>query len=186
MKKLTLTSLLFIATLASLGCVEISSAPKVPETDVVTLAKYREWTLVNPTPELMAPLPAISCAIIPGRQEPSPHLHKYVSVFVNPVGREQMMTMLEPKFPVGSMIVKEKLGKPDSTTPEVLTVMIKREQGYNPDNGDWEYLVLDGTASTIVERGKLTRCSGCHRSYKHSDFVTRTYLPQAVRRELKR
>ena len=185
MKKLTWTSLLFIATLASLGCVVMTSAPTVPENDLTTLAKYRQWTLVNPTPELMAPLPAISCAIIPGRQEPSPHLHKYVSVFVNPVGREQMMTKREPKFPVGSMIVKEKLGKPDSTTPEVLTVMIKREAGYYPENGDWEYLVLNGTASTIVERGKLERCSGCHRYYKHSDFVTRTYLPQTVRSELK-
>ena len=185
MKKAILTSLLFIATLAALGCVVMSSAPSALEKDLATLAKYRQWTLVNPTPELMAPLPAISCAIIPGREERSPHLHKYVSVFVNPVGREQMMTKQEPKFPVGSMIVKEKLGKPDSTTPEVLTVMIKRESGYNPENGDWEYLVLNGTASSIFERGKLERCSGCHRSYKHSDFVTRTYLPQTVRSELK-
>ena len=140
---------------------------------------------MNPTPELMEPLAATSCAIIPGRQEPSPHLHKYVSVFVNPVGREQMMTKQEPKFPVGSMIIKEKLGKPDSTTPEVLTAMIKREPGYNPANGDWEYLVLNGTASMIVERGKLERCSSCHSSYKHTDFVTRTYLPATVARELK-
>jgi hypothetical protein len=92
-----------------------------------------------------------------GRQEPSPHLHKYISVFVNPVGREQMMTKQTPEFPVGSMIVKEKLATADSTTPELLTAMIKRAPGYNPEGGDWEYLVLDGTASKIVERGKLIR-----------------------------
>jgi len=63
--------------------------------------------------------------------------------------------------------------------------MIKREPGYNPESGDWEYLVLDGGASKIVERGKLTRCSGCHRPYKSSDFITRTYLPETVRSDLK-
>jgi hypothetical protein len=126
----------------------------------------------------MAPASAIACAIVIGREKSSPHLNKWVSVFVNPVGREQMMTKQRPKFPVGSMIVKEKLGSADSTTPELLTVMIKREPGYDPKNGDWEYLVLDGPASKIVEQGKLARCSGCHRSYDYSDFVTRTYLPR--------
>jgi hypothetical protein len=106
-------------------------------------------------------------------------------VFVNPVGREQMMTKTTPEFPIGSMIVKEKLGTADSTTPEVLTAMIKRGPGYNPDGGDWEYLVLDGTASKIVERGKLARCSECHRPYEHSDYVTRTYFPQTLRDKLK-
>ena len=185
MRRTILTNLVFVAALAMLGCAEASSStPSIQEPDLAALTKYREWTLVNPTPQLMEPLPAISCTMIPGRQEPSPHLHKYISVFVNPVGREEMMTKRQPKFPIGSMIVKEKLGSPDSTAPEVLTVMIKRKPGYNPENGDWEYLVLDGPASKIVERGKLTRCSSCHSSYEHSDFVTRTYLPQTVTRGL--
>lgn len=95
------------------------------------------------------------------------------------------MTKLSPKFPVGSIIVKEKLGSPDSTQPELLTAMIKRGPGYNPESGDWEYLVLDGAASKIIEQGKLTRCSGCHRPYQSSDFVTRTYLPATVQSKLK-
>ena len=177
---------LFLPTLAMLGCaVTTHSSSKPPGSgDLANLAEYRKWTLVNPTPQLMDPLPAISCAVIPGREKSSPHLHKYISVFVNPVGRDAMMTRQLPKFPVGSMIVKEKLGSPDSTTPEVLTAMIKREPGYNPESGDWEYLVLDGPASKIVQQGKLARCSGCHQAYKQSDFVTRTYLPPAVRSKL--
>lgn len=133
----------------------------------------------------MEPLSAMSCAIIPGRNEKSPHTNKYVSVFVNPVGREQMMTKQRPKFPVGTMIVKEKHGSLDSNNPEMLTAMIKRQPGYNPETGDWEYLVLDGAATTIVEQGKLDRCSGCHRLYKSTDFITRTYLPRTVASELK-
>ena len=186
MKRTILRAFLFIPTLAMLGCaVAGHSSRSVPESDLANLAKYRQWTLVNPTPQLMEPLPAISCTMIPGRQEPSPHLHKYISVFVNPVAREEMMTRQSPKFPIGSMIVKEKLGSVDSTTPELLTAMIKRAPGYNPEGGDWEYLVLDGAASKIVEQGKLTRCSGCHRPYQHSDFVTRTYLPETVSKNLK-
>jgi hypothetical protein len=159
--------------------------PSAPDPDLEILAKYKKWTLVNPTPELMEPLPAISCGLIPGRREGSPHLHKYVSVFVNSVGKEAMMKMARPMYPVGSMIVKEKLASADSTKPELLTAMIKREAGYNPESGDWEYLVLDGAASEIVERGKLTRCSGCHQAYKHRDFITRTYLPSDIQRKLK-
>ena len=186
MKRTILTSLLFVAALALLGCAEANSStqtaaltPTALDHDLAELAKYRQWTLVNPKPELMEPQSARDCAINPGRQESSPHLRKYISVFVNPVGREQMLTTDQPpKFPAGSMIVKEKLGSRDSTTPEVLTVMIKRKPGYNPESGDWEYLVLDGAATKIVEQGKLTRCSSCHNYYKHSDFVTRTYLPR--------
>ena len=186
MKTTILIALLFLPALTMVGCAEVSrSSPKEPDSDLPTLAKYRQWTLVNPTPQFMEPLSALSCAINVGRQEDSPHLRKYVSVFVNPVGREQMMTKQSPKFPVGTMIVKEKLGSPDSKEPELLTAMIKRAPGYNPENGDWEYLTLNGAATRIVEQGKLTRCSGCHKWYKDRDFITRTYLPEEVAKKLK-
>jgi hypothetical protein len=178
--------LLFLPALAMVGCAVASkSSPSVPVSDLLTLAKYRQWTLVNPTPQLMAPASAISCAITVGRDQSSPHVNKYVSVFVNPVGRDQMMSKQDPRFPVGTMIVKEKLGSPDSTKPELLTAMIKRGPGFNPESGDWEYLVLDGAASMIVEQGKLTKCSSCHNFYKDSDFITRSYLPETVKAELK-
>ena len=186
-KRTILLPFVLIPSLILLGLAVASySSPSAPDSELASLAAYRQWTLVNPTPQLMEPLSALSCALIPGRQEPSPHLHKYISVFVNPVGREQMMTKQTPEFPVGSMIVKEKLATADSTAPELLTAMIKRAPGYNPEGGDWEYLVLDGTAAKIVERGKLTRCSECHRPYEHSDFVTRTYFPATLRDKLNR
>src|SRR5688500_3414875 len=181
-----LSFLLFLPTVAMFGCTVASqSSPAGQDKDLATVASYRKWTLVNPTPQLMEPLAALSCAIIPGRQEGSPHLHKYINVFVNPVGREAMMSKQTPKFPVGSMIVKEKHGSVESMMPEVLTVMIKREAGYNPESGDWEYLVLDGAASRIVERGKLTRCSSCNVVYERRDFVSRTYILRDVVQELK-
>jgi hypothetical protein len=177
MKRTVLKSLLLLSALASVGCAVIMlSSPSEPDKDLLSLAKYRQWNLVNPTPQLMQPQAAEDCAIIFGRDKSSPHLNKYISVYVNPVGREAMMGKRDSKFPAGSMIVKEKLGKPDSKKPEMLTAMIKREAGYNPETGDWEFLVLDGQAIAILERGKLERCSGCHKSYTYSDFVTKTYV----------
>ena len=189
MKITTLTKLLIIPVVVLTAWVVVTrsaSTQPAPDPDLESLAKYKQWTLVNPTPQLMEPLPAISCVRNPpGREQGSPHLHKYVSVFVNSIGRKAMMTQLLPKFPVGSMIVKEKLPSANADKPELLTAMIKREAGYNPESGDWEYLVLDGPASEIQERGKLTRCAGCHAAYERNDYVTRTYLPDNVMRKLK-
>lgn len=148
------------------------------------IAKYRQWTLVNPTPVLMAPQAALQC-IIDFDKEPNPHERSYVSVFVNPKGASAMMTEARPVFPEGSIIVKEKLSSEVSQKPTLLTAMVKRKKGYNPKSRDWEYLVLDGPASQILERGKLARCNGCHTAYEDTDFVTRHYLPSMVHRHLR-
>src|SRR5262245_37354949 len=122
--KTTILKAFVISAFAMLGWAVASySTPSAPEGDLASLAKYREWAVVNPKPQLMAPLAADSCAMILGRQKPSPHLNKYISVFVNSVGREEMMTKRSPKFPIGSMIVKEKYDSADSTKPEMLTAM---------------------------------------------------------------
>ncbi|MEO6393287.1 MAG: cytochrome P460 family protein [Pyrinomonadaceae bacterium] len=156
-----------------------------PDPLLTKLATYRKWKLVNPTPQLMEPLAAISCARIVGRSEGSPHLHKYISVYVSDEGSGAMLQQLKPAFPVGSIIVKEKLAEKTSTEPELLTVMLKREPGYNEAGGNWEYLVLDGKGTKIEQRGKLASCNSCHIEYKHSDYVTRTYLSNEVRNGLK-
>jgi hypothetical protein len=165
------------------------SQPKPPEAVSPTdprLAKfvdYKKWTLVNPTPELMDPVSAIACDYV--RAHPSPHAAKWVSVYVNDVGREAMMARKKPTFPVGSAIIKEKLNSKTSTTPELLTVMVKHEPGYDPNKGDWEYLVLNGSATEISKSGILDECQSCHTLYKHTDYITRTYLPKEVAQALK-
>jgi hypothetical protein len=146
------------------------------------LSKYRAWTLVNPVPVKMEPAVAQLCAAVVRH---NPHQDKFVSVYVNEAGREAMMTRLRPKFPRGSVIIKEKLSDREGRPPELLTAMIKREEGYNPGGGDWEYLVLDGSVSKIEKRGKLAGCGSCHAAYRDTDYVTRTYLPDEVRRRLR-
>lgn len=79
------------------------------------------------------------------------------------------------KFPVGTVIVKEKLPSKNSSTPELLTVMIKRETGYNSEHGDWQYLVFDSTGTNTAS-GKLDNCIKCHDSQKNQDFVYKNYF----------
>jgi hypothetical protein len=148
-------------------------------------ATYRQWTLVNPTPVIMDLRTAMLCGrpTLPP-DNPNPHSTKYISVYVNQLGREALMTRLKPEFPEGSIIVKEKLSAPHGAVPELLTAMVKREKGYNPGSGDWEYFVLDGSASTIKAQGKIEKCQTCHIDSKNTDYVDRSYLPKEIREKL--
>ncbi len=75
------------------------------------------------------------------------------------------------KFPVGSVIVREKLSKPDDATPQLLAVMVKRAPGFNPKGGDWEFLTVDGALTKVTGRQKKGSCLDCHASQRERDFV---------------
>lgn len=63
--------------------------------------------------------------------------------------------------------------------------MVKREAGYYPDGGDWEYSVMPNDGSTdytahpngmlpaaeTAMRGKLTDCASCHSGAGGGDFL---------------
>jgi hypothetical protein len=149
------------------------------------IAGYKHWTRVNPEPAQVNAQASQLCAALTVPQAPtSPH-DKYITVYVNEIGRHAMMEEKAPHFPQGSVIVKEKLTTPESATPELLTVMIKRKPGYNPESGDWEFVVLDGEGRTVQARGKLENCQSCHLMDKATDYVSRSYLPAEVAKKLR-
>jgi hypothetical protein len=115
-------------------------------------------------------------------------MRKYVTVYVNDLGKKAMVAEKTPIFPVGSVIVKEKLTKPESKSPELMTVMVKREKDFNPDCGDWEFLVFNGDGKQVTARGKIESCANCHRTRPAigADYVFRNYyLPEDKRLALK-
>ena len=148
------------------------------------LSTYKTWTLVNPEPVLMDPIVAADCAA-PNLGARSPHSNKYVAVYVNDAGRHAMMFEKYPSFPEGSIIVKEKLDSKTSQVPELLTIMIKRGEGYDPGNGNWEYLVMDGRGSRVEKPASVEKCQSCHLVNKRTDYVSRIYLPKEIREKLK-
>jgi hypothetical protein len=164
-----------------------ASGPYITEpvgNDVIS--GYKHWTRVNPQPALVLAQVAQLCASASAPPPSSPHgPDKYITVYVNDIGRHAMMEEKTPHFPQGSIIVKEKFRKPKSTTPELLTVMVKRERGYNPESGDWEYMIADGNGLSVQERGKLENCQSCHLMDKNTDYVSRNYLPVEIAKQLK-
>lgn len=168
------------ATALRLGLSENATVPELKD--------YKGWTLVNPQRMYLPPEVSKSCLARNLGWEDStvdPAAGSFISVYVNDAGRQAMTESRMPKFPVGSVIVKEKHPTKDDNAPELLTVMIKREKGFNPTSGDWEYLVTDGPAKQVKGRGKLANCMGCHEKMKEADFVFRQYLPEKARADLK-
>jgi hypothetical protein len=92
-------------------------------------------------------------------------------VYVNSLAREFVSTAPYVQFPLGAIIVREKLAKADDAQPQLLAVMIKRVRGFNPKANDWEFLMLDGATNKILERQKKGSCLDCHASQKQRDFV---------------
>ena len=81
------------------------------------------------------------------------------------------------RFPEGSIIVKEKIGtRQEGKKPVLYTIMRKREPGYNPGVGDWEFSVVDGNGTKLQAIGKLEKCQSCHVEKTESDFVFRPYV----------
>ena len=148
------------------------------------LSGYKKWTLVNPRPVLMDPVVAAGCAAANIRDR-SPHSNKYISVYVNEVGRTAMMAEKNPRFPQGSIIVKAKSSEESGEVPELLTVMVKRGEEYDQGNGNWEYLVMDGDGSRVERPANVESCQRCHLARKDTDYVSRVYLPKAQREKLR-
>jgi hypothetical protein len=130
---------------------------------------YRAWGARLQTPMSMSYQLAQLCRLPSPTEKAmmaqSPHAKYFTQVYVNPVGKgvwEKIAKSPKLSFPVGTVIVKEKLPDPKSKSPVLLTAMRKREKGYNPACFDWEFLALDGKGKEIKEQGKIARCQSCH------------------------
>lgn len=144
------------------------------------LRNYRKWHKVNAGPVRMADRIAAMCAAPQPAIIDSPHGPKFINVYVNRSGQKAMMDYSTKAYPVGTVIVKEKLPRIDSKKPELMTVMVKRKKGSAPSDGDWEFLVTDSDGKTTA-RGKETKhCGTCHRAQIDQGYVFRTYLGMAT------
>lgn len=166
-----------------------ANTPKKVLSGLDEVAGYKNWTKINDKPQFMASRVAAMCASPTQKQiddeAKNPHIEKFINVYINSPGKDEMLTKKSPKFPVGTVIVKEKLSSPDSTAPELLTVIIKREKGFNAEVGDWEFLTLNGDATEVTAKGKLESCQTCHINYDKNDYISRIYLSDEQQKKLK-
>jgi hypothetical protein len=150
----------------------------VPTDDELLAYIKDRAALERVTPQLvdMPKAVAARCSIDAILQS-NPHAKAKFHVFAN---ASAALPLFDPwgKFPEGSLIVKEKFGAEDGKT-KLFTGMWKREKGYFPDCGDWEFFTVDGAATKIVERGKLANCASCHEDFTKGDYVSKDYVKPA-------
>ena len=106
------------------------------------------------------------------RRESRTHDASLGFVYANALAREGFAKDgAGAKFPVGSVIVREKLSSEADVLPQLVAVMIKRAPGFNPSGGDWEFFIADGKLTKVRERQKTGSCLNCHSSQAERDFV---------------
>ena len=158
-----------------------SATPEEFRFDAANLKDKTLWTQVNAGPYYVpSSLAALCAAPMPANyvaeRKANPHAATYIMVYVNNVGRKAMFAKELKQFPKGSIIVKEKVAVDSATrTPLLYTLMTKRERGYNPAVGDWEFSVVSGNGTQLQATGKLENCQACHVAQSDSDFVFAPY-----------
>lgn len=128
------------------------------------LATYKTWQRANSDPlpmpsELwyLCRLPMFSEV---ARQE-SPHSDRFSNVYVNEIGAEASGIFGERTFPVGTVLVKEKLLEVDDAVAAGIGMMFKREAGFDSAAGDWEYMYWEN-GELGQDTTQLAHCQACH------------------------
>jgi hypothetical protein len=112
-----------------------------------------------------------------GEKRHGPHFQHRIVVRVNPDAIEAFKEVGTP-LPVGTTVVKEKHTDIFAKEPAAeYGAMVKREPGYDPAHGDWEYVYVVLKPEKRVSRGRLESCVECHAHAKDQDHLFRTYLP---------
>ena len=177
-----LTAVAVLVLVIALSTRETASAKDEFRFDAATLTDTSLWTKVNNTPYRVGAQADALCRI-PGpadyeeERKTQPHAGTYITVYVNNIGRKSMFAQKVKQFPEGSIIVKQKIGNPvEGSKPLLYTIMRKRERGYNPTVGDWEFAVVGANGTELQAIGKLGNCQSCHTDKSKSDFIFRSYL----------
>ena len=168
-----------VGSILALAACQALAGPPDDSQLAALVGQYAKLHRVTEKPHQMQDTTALLCDAPRVRPPQSPHeaaiLPAYCHVYVNESAKEPI-TKGEKDYPVGSLLVKSKLHLPDSKEPELFTVMLKREAGYNAEHGDWEYAVLEGHSFRVLARGRIESCIDCHQAYQKTGYVTRTYL----------
>lgn len=129
---------------------------------------YRGFKRLTAEPRLVAPLTATLCSIPTKamldkeKDMTGPHHKQSIFIYANDSAADSIAGK-KKTFPVGAVIVKEKLGK-DLNSVSGVGGMIKRAKGYDPANGDWEFFY--STPGGDFTTGKLANCIDCHNGGK--------------------
>ena len=170
-----LVALTFLAGCNAASAPPLTPAPKdqYPDED---LRAYASWPAMTVEPIRVPPGLFNLCGNPPEQIQRGPHFAPAIKVYANPVAAESLRIGKASRLPTGSALVKEKWLDPEKQPPTQYAAMVKRESGYDPDHGDWEYVFTLTQPRRSVERGRIATCIECHKSAAAHDYVFGTYL----------
>jgi hypothetical protein len=87
-----------------------------------------------------------------------------VDVYVNDLGKNVFAAERTP-VPAGTKLLKVHFERPGAKRGPIM-MMEKREPGFDPEHGDWRYVVLSSTGE-VVKDGPAGICAGCHDDAPH-------------------
>ena len=171
----------WMLVVASLAACQPPPSPS-PAPGLVEPATFATWPRVTEKPVRVSPQLAMLCSALPprsGAREAAgvprePHAEYAIVVRVSP---EAFVAYRDGRpLPAGAVVVKEKYDDASASGPlQAYGVMIKREAGYAPRNGDWEYAYVALGAERMATRGRMPACANCHASAARNDFLFRSY-----------
>lgn len=145
-------------------------------------AGYAKYEKITPEPVYVNPVLAMLCRgaskqeVEKARGKHGPHANTAVVIQMNALAANAFNADLT-HYPLGSVIVKQKSilgyvgedGKAVRPADNGVGGMIKRQAGYDPAHGDWEYFYFEDPAK--IESGRIASCVQCHATAKATDYV---------------
>jgi hypothetical protein len=170
-----------LAAAAVAGCGPTAADPPAADEGI----DFAGWPAATDRPHLVTPAAYFYCAPPPPPDrrvtvdpaDHGPHFQPAIVVRTGPAVIDLFRAGRSP-LPVGAVVVKEKYDDPGANgPPAAYAAMVKREPGYDPAHGDWEYVYATARPEKTFARGKLASCIECHARASETDYLFRTYLP---------
>ncbi len=131
----------------------VNSAGDCNDVNAMTFEGWREWAQVTQKPIIS-----------------EGHSNNWVGIFVDELAKDTYLSASAP-FPECAKIVKPIYFDAEGKSIRKLTIMVKMQPGYDPDNGDWWYANADASGTKIGRNGRLQGCIGCHYDAAETDYL---------------
>lgn len=144
---------------------------------------YTHLTRVTKNPVPVDPQLSYLCAPAVGaaswdeaKRVHGPHAETTVTIYMTPQAAAAFAGRPSKPYPVGSVIVKEKRAIL-AQAQDGVGGMVKRQPGYDPQHGNWEYFYFQDPAR--IESGRIATCVQCHAGAAGKDHVFGDWAPPA-------
>ena len=94
----------------------------------------------------------------------------YVEILLNKKAVDAYVEV-KPLFPVGSEVFKPLYRDAEGQEFARLVIMVKMQEGYDSENGDWWYGVYDESGTKMAYEGRIPECINCHALAKETDYL---------------